>query len=123
MTSVSVTTSLVDNKYTILAEILPGGDMPQAVFIYENLFEPPNITTLGKFVGVCNVDELSRLIEYTGQYIPVFGNRFIKYSQAKIVVSTYEDVDTAIQGLIGNVKALSKELKARSSSSMILTVD
>ena len=106
----------------ITARVVAGSSLPTDIFIYENVFTPPQVTSLGEFLGVCNVNELTRLRSFTGEYTPIFGNKFLKYSEAKIEVSSGEDIETTILGLANDVKKLSYEYAANISSSRIINV-
>lgn len=117
--SLSVTTSLTtDNKVEITANVVPGGTLPLDIFIYQNT----GTSNLGYYVGVCNVEEYRRLQTFKGDVIPVFGNKFVKSTQAKILLEITDDPNTFIRHLVNTATFLSIALLNSSSTTQIITI-
>ncbi len=107
-----------DNKQQLLAEVLPGGDLPADIFIYENT----GTDSLGEYQGVCGIDDYSRMQTFTGESIPKFGNKYVKYTQAKILLDINDDATGAKTVIAQGVKALSISLKAVVSNTQIINI-
>lgn len=110
--------TLGENGWTLTAEVLDGGVLPQDIFIFENT----GTNQLGEFQGVCNFEELMRFQAWTGAPIVKFGNRFVRYRQAKIQVPVGTDTDAIVSVWLSSVKNLDKELKSKASSSEIFVI-
>lgn len=113
-----VTTELVVDHYLVTAEIQDGGSLPKEIFIFEN----SGTATLGKFYGTCSASELGRLQVFTGNAIPVFGNRWVRASPAKIIVSLGDDPASVVAGLVKNVLSLSQTLQAKIKVTQLLDI-
>ena len=111
--SLTVVTELRGDHYLITANVVAGGTLPQEIFIYEN----SGTDVLGDFYGTCSVDELGRFQIFSGTPIPTFGNRFIRYGQAKIIVALNDDPVAVVTALIKNVKLLSVTLQTKTNTS------
>jgi hypothetical protein len=109
-----ITKSFQDNRWVVSAQVVPDQSnlLPASIFIYEN----NGTETLGAYQGVCSFSELQRLQEWTGQRIPVFGNRFVRFSQAEAVLSQGGDPDRTSALMLAGAKALKAELIASGSS-------
>lgn len=114
-----ITTELDGDVYSITATILPGGFLPQYIFLCQNT----GTTQLGDFWGVCNVDELTRFQEWQGTAIPKFGNAFVRNSQAKIIVNVQETAASIIQNITTGVQNLSAAMKLAASSTQVITIN
>ena len=84
-----VNLAITDDKYLLTAELILGSELPRDIFIYENVFTEPATTTLGAFLGTCNLGELTRFKVFAGEYVPIFGNKYLRHSQAKIWLSPH----------------------------------
>lgn len=116
--SLSITTNLTtDNKIEILASVVEGGTLPQDIFIYKNTG-----SGLGYYVGICDIDEYRRLQTYTGTAIPVFGNQFIKSTQAKILLEITDNPDVVIKHLTNTATFLSFALLNSASTTQIINI-
>jgi hypothetical protein len=105
--SLQVTKALDPNSYwEITAEVVVGGTLPLDIFIYENT----GTNVLGEYMGVCNLEEYQRLQTFTGTAIPKFGNKYVKYPQAKINLDINDDPDRVISEIQDSVKSLSLAL-------------
>lgn len=117
--SLSITTNLTtDNKIEILASVVEGGTLPRDIFIYKN----NGSTGLGYYVGVCDIDEYRRLQTYTGTPIPVFGNQFVKSTQAKILLEITDSTDVVIKHLTNTATFLSFALLNSASTTQIINI-
>lgn len=113
-----ITTSLDGDKYTITATVLPGGYLPQNIFLYQNT----GTNQLGDYYGVANTDELTRFQVWNSTPIPKFGNAFIRYSQAKIVLNVQDDVASVISNIKLGAQNLSAALKLAASSTQVILI-
>ena len=116
--SLQVDTQLSGDYWNITAELLSGSYLPSDIFIYQNT----GTTTLGKYKGICGMDELKRLQVWSGTAIPKFGNKFVRYSQAKIQLLIKENADEVIAKMINSVKLLNTELLASSNNTKVYTI-
>lgn len=113
-----ITTALDGDKYTITATVLPGSYLPQNIFLYQNT----GTTQLGDYYGVANTDELTRFQVFTGTAIPKFGNAFVRYSQAKIVLNVQDDAASVISNIKLGAQNLSAALKLAASSTQVIII-
>ena len=109
---------LQDNSWVITAEVLPGGVLPQNIFVYEN----SGTTELGNFYGTASVEDLTRMQIWSGVAIPIFGNKFVLSDNVKIIVDPASDPDTVISMLVTTVSLLSKNLQIAASSTQIVNI-
>lgn len=118
--SLQITTGLNQDIWQIQATVSVPTVLPAEIFIYRNL----GTSTLGDYIGVCNLDELTRLQKWSGSAIPVFGNAFVRHSQAKIMLplSDAAAVTRATNNLIQNTKTLKAQLTAAADSTTIVTI-
>lgn len=117
-TALVATTELNNDHYSLSIKVQEGSDLPSSIFIYENEGE----RVLGSFHGVCGLEDLIRLQEFVGEPIPVFGNRFLRYSEAKIKVSLLDDPDKIIKQVTINVTSLKKAYDANRISTKIIPI-
>lgn len=113
-----IVTQLDGDQYTITATILPGGYLPQNIFLYNNT----GTTTLGEYWGVANTEELTRFQVWTGVAIPKFGNAFVRSSQAKITVDVQKTATPIIQNITNSVTSLSAALQLAASSTQVIII-
>lgn len=122
-----IITSISGDNLIVTATVVPGGYLPANIFIYSNT----GTTTLGDYQAVCTTDELTRLQVWTGVALPVFGNKFVRYNQAKIIV--VPDISGQLQtpaqiaqgiasNLITSAQALSTALQTSSSTTQTTTI-
>lgn len=120
--SLQITTQLQGDQWIVTATVLAGSFLPPNIFIYENT----GTNQLGQYQGVCSKDELLRLQVWTGTPIPIFGNRFVRYSTAKIIIDAVANPETAPQSAISNLTStasqLSQALQAVASTTQVVTV-
>lgn len=120
--SLEITTQLQDDHWLITAVVLPGGFLPPEIFIFEN----QGTDQLGEYQGVCNKEELLRLNIWGGTPIAKFGNRFVRFNQAKIIIdirtNPADSPKKVIDNMINTAKKLSLELQTAASSTQVVTV-
>jgi hypothetical protein len=116
--SLSVTTQITnDGKIELTAEITDG-TLPKDVFIYENTGD----VYLGGYIGVCSLDEYQRLQTFTGIAIPMFGNKYVKSYQAKILLDLDSDITDVIRNITNTLTFLSFSMSNQSSSTQIINI-
>jgi hypothetical protein len=116
--SLSVTTQITnEGKIELTAEVT-GGTLPKDVFIYENT----GVSDLGGYIGVCNLEEYQRLQAFAGTPIPMFGNKFVKYHQAKILLDLDDDITGVIRNITNTLTFLSFSMSNPSSSTQIINI-
>lgn len=116
--SLQINTQLTDTGYTVTASLAAGSILPPDIFTYVNT----GTTTLGDYFGVVAILDLPRLQVWTGAAIPVFGNGYVRYSQAVIHVPITVDVNSVITLLITSVQNLSTAFKAAQTTSRIVQI-
>lgn len=99
MSILKVVTSIIDDKYRVEAELTEPADLPKDIFVYRNT----GTEELGEFQGVCTLREYTTLQTFKGEALPVFGNGYLKYGKAVILVKLTDDVDRVIMMLKENV--------------------
>ncbi len=99
----TITKQLTSGKmWEVVAFIVPGSDIPPDIFIYSYA----GGDTVVEYQGVAQLDDYHRLNTFTGTPLPVFGNKFVKTNQAKILIDINGNPDQAIEVLKNDVKAL-----------------
>jgi hypothetical protein len=117
--SLNITKKLnADNKWEIVAFVQAGGTLPLDIFMYENTGD----TTLGNYIGVCNLEEYQRLATFNNVAIPKFGNRYVKSTQAKIKADIEDDTDLIINRLTSAVKSLSLAITNSIATTQIISI-
>jgi hypothetical protein len=114
----TVTKTLSDTGWTITASLDVNSTIPKDIFAYLNT----GTTTLGTFQGVINVGDLNRLVVWTGSIVPIFANKYVRYSVAIIAVPQTSDVDAVIATLKTSVQLFSTAFQATQSSTQIFTI-
>lgn len=113
-----ITTTLDGDQQTITATVLPGGYLPQDIFLYQNT----GTTALGDYYGVANTDELKRFQAWTETAIPKFGNAYVRYSSAKITLNAGDNAASVISNLTLGAQNLSNALKLAASTTTVITI-
>lgn len=118
--NVVITKTYREDHWVVSAEIVPdpGNVLPPEVFIYEN----KGSVDLGQYQGVCSFEELQRLRVWTGAVIPVFGNRFVRYSRAESHLLPGANPDTTVSIIRSTLATLKQELLAQAETSQIYPV-
>src|ERR1700739_3456082 len=106
---IQVNTQLVEDQWIVTATVTPGGTLPVNIFAYNN----SGTTVLGTYIGVCDIDELTRLQTWSGVAVPVFGNKFVKYNQAKIVIASNENPEDVVTNLTYTAGLLSQQIQSQ----------
>ena len=117
---VNIKKSYREDHWVVTAEIIqdPANVLPQAVFIYEN----KGTLELGLYQGVCSFEELQRLQVWSGQIIPVFGNRFVRHTIAESHLSQGGNPDRTVALIRAGQHSLKQELLVVSEDSYIYPV-
>lgn len=116
--NLEITQNIEGDNIVVTATVLPGSFLPAEIFVYENT----GTTTLGDYYGVCDKDELTRFQVWTGVAIPKFGNKFVRFGSAKIVLDLQADVDRVVANITKTATDLSTALKTASSSTQIVNI-
>lgn len=117
--SLSFTTNLTsDNKVEVTCKVVPGGTLPEDIFIYKNT----GTTTLGDYFGVCNLEEYQRLQTFTGTAIPNFGNKFVKSKEARVVINSNDKPRQIIDHITNIATFLSFAMSNSTSTTQIVTI-
>ena len=101
--STNITTSIqaVGTTYVIQASINTGSDVPADIFVYQNTGVD---SELGDYIGVCSIQQWKSLTLFSpGQSIPVFGNKFVKYSSVRKVIPLSSNPDAVLQNVINDI--------------------
>lgn len=107
-----------DGLWVVTGEILTGSSLPLDIFLYLNT----GTTSLGVYQGVANLGEYQRIQTFTGTAIPVFGNKFVKYTQAKIIACPNADLSKTVTNLTTNVQNLSTAFESAASTTNVYTI-
>ena len=113
-----ITTTLDGDQQTITATVLPGGYLPENIFLYQNT----GTTNLGDYYGVANTDELKRFQIFNDVAIPKFGNAFVRSSQAKITLNAGDNAASVISNITLGAQNLSNALKLAASTTTVITI-
>jgi len=110
------------NKVLLLSLLQVEGvypNLPGEIFIYENT----GTTTLGEYIGICNLDELSRLQVYNSSTaIPKFANKYLRHNTAKILLSLTEDHTPYVTRATTSINSLGTEMKLKTTASSIVYI-
>lgn len=91
------------------------GVLPSHIFIYENT----GTTTLGVYWGVCGLEELQRLQEWSGVAVQKFANKFVRHDVAEIHLTPGTAPDVTISLILRGLKNLKDAIVAASESSSV----
>lgn len=117
---VQITKTYREDHWVIRAEVLPVADgiLPLDVFTHENT----GTSTLGKYVGVCSLEELQRFQAWAGQPIRKFGNRYVRYRIAEFHLSPGTAPEQSISILRQNLASLRAALTIGTQSTTIYPI-
>jgi len=104
--TLNISKTLTPDSHWQITATIGSGNLPQDIFIYRNT----GTTELGDYIGVCNVDEYQRLQTFLGASLPIFGNRFVKSTSVKILLSALDDPEKVISCIQNGVQAFSTGL-------------
>lgn len=110
-----ITTELVDDYWLVTAELSPETTLPKDIFLYENT----GTNVLGPFFGTCSVVDLTKFRVFQGDVVPIFGNRYLRYHQAKIKIALDSEINLVIQRLLKNVKDFNSAYLSMSSNTKV----
>lgn len=116
--TLTVTKTLSNTGWTISASLNVGSTIPVNIFVYNNT----GTTQLGQYYGVIGIQDLSRIQVWTGAALPVFGNAFVRYNTATILVDPTSNVDVVIANLKTSVQLFSTAFQAASPSTQVFTI-
>jgi hypothetical protein len=105
MDTLSITSGPQGDIWVITATLTSHSTLPAEIFLYENTGE----TELGRYIGVCDIEQLGLYQIWTGQAIPRFGNAYVRHTQAKITLPL--GVSSRYASVISNLTATAKSLK------------
>lgn len=71
-----ITTTTLQDQILVEASVGPGADIPSAIFLYDNT----GTDQLGEFFAVCSTSDYQRFQEWTGDPIPIFANKYVRYT-------------------------------------------
>jgi hypothetical protein len=118
MDSLRITTTVQDSLWKVSASLEQREILPAAIFIYENT----GTIELGRYVGVCNFQEVCRLPVWEGLLIKKFGNRFVRHSSADLFIPLSQDLASKTKHLTDSVSALKAEILAQINKTEIVPV-
>lgn len=116
--TLSVTKTLSNDGWTVIATLEMGATIPRDIFAYENT----GTTTLGPYAAVINVKDLERMQIWLGSSIPNFGNKFVRLDTATFLVPIGADPDQAISRLIESVQKFSTAYQDSGNSTTTYTI-
>lgn len=114
----SVTITFNEDHFEVTATMVETNVLPAAMFLYEN----DGTTTLGPYYGVANLSEIQSRQIFTGTSIPVFGNRYVRYTQAFLSVPTMDDAQLSKQLIITHVQNLKNEVLSQQPDTQIVVI-
>ena len=115
--TLTINTSLVGSSWQITGS-MSAGTLPQEIFMYNNT----GSSSLGTYVGVCSINELSRLQVFSGTPLPIFGNKFVRYGTLDIVVPLSTDPTGIITTIVASVNLLITSYKTKINTSQVFTI-
>lgn len=117
--SVLITKRLGNDGWTITGRVTAGSNVPKDIFVYENT----GTSTLGPFHSIVMVSDLARLIAWTGVAVPTNRNKFVRYSELKILVPREEDVDKVIADVIDSIKLFTSDFNSVKESTKTYVIN
>lgn len=113
--SLVISTSIENGLWKIVGEISSSSDIPQDVFIYENL----GAQGIGEYQAVCSLAEYLRLKPYVqGVPVAVFGNKYLKSTTLSRTYPLNLDVNVLITKIKQDLQKFRLEYLARNSSGL-----
>lgn len=117
-TSVTITTHVQGSNLVVHANLISPADVPLDIFLYENT----GTTTLGAYFGVANLQDYNRIRAWTGSAIPVFGNKYVKHTQADFSMPIETSPTTIVNKLKKDIGQFKKEYQATGSTTQIVVI-
>lgn len=115
-----VSTEINGDHWLVSAELSLNSTLPKEIFLYENQGDTSLDST--NFFGTCSVSDLTKFKAFTGTAIPVFGNRYIRYHQAKIRVDFLSDLDRVVTALVANVTSFKNAYSLLTKQTKVYTL-
>jgi len=115
--TLTINTALVNDHWEITAT-MQAGTLPAEIFVSLNTAT----NTLGQYVGVCDLDEISRLQVFSGTPIPIFGNKYVRTSSVTIIATLDTITSTITTAIVNSVNLLSTAYKAKANSIQVFTI-
>lgn len=118
MSTLVITTTVEDNNWILTFSITEPSDFPRDIFIFENTG-----TGIGEYQGVCSLIDYSRFQTYSvGVNIPIFGNKFVKYTQGVMTFPIDVDPTPVRAKILADVRAFKAAYTAGASSTNTYTI-
>lgn len=111
-------TLLSDLTYELLVSVTSGSSLPPDIFIALNT----GTSEAGEHAGVCSLEEYQRFQTFTGTPIPKFGNKYVKVAQAKIIVTSESEIDSAIAAITSSVTSLSSAIRNSAQTTTVIDI-
>ena len=114
----SITITFVKDHYELNAVMSEVDVLPEAIFLYENTGD----ASLGEYYGVASLDELLSRQEWTGVAIPAFGNKWVRYTEAVMLLPNLEEAEKSKAWIIENVKRLKQQITSQSPDTEVIVI-
>jgi hypothetical protein len=116
-TNVEITKQISDGSWVVSVTVLSGSDLPNDVFAYENTG-----TGLGPYFGVVSLPEYERLSRWEGVPVPIFGNKYLKDTSARVAIPLSTDPTLVIDKITKDLRAFRAAFLAVYSSTQIVAL-
>lgn len=116
-TTLTITTSLVVDHWEISGSIT-SDLLPAEVFKYTNT----GMDSLGTYVGIASLDEISRMQVFTGTAIPIFANKFVRYASLNVSVPINTPTTPIVSIIQDSIAMLSAEYKTKLSTTQVIQI-
>lgn len=118
MSTVTVNITIESGKFRINATIQSTGDIPTDLFLYQNTG-----TGLGEYFAVCTFADYSKTQKYqVGIDVPIFGNKFLRHTEANIYLDLTVDVVAIKNKIIADIKTFRTEFLAANTGVEVITL-
>lgn len=97
---------------------MAGSSLPPDIFIYLN----SGTDELGEYQGVCSLEEFQTFQTFNWAPILKFGNKYVKFSKAKITVDSEEEVSQAIAFISDSVKSLNVAFTSTQNQTLVINI-
>ena len=114
----SVTITFVKDHYEVTAEMTEVDVLPEAIFLYENTGN----ASLGDYYGVASLSELLSRQEWVGVPIDTFGNKWVRFTEALVVVPNLEEAEKSKAWIIENVRLLKTQVLSQNPDTEVITI-
>ena len=112
-TTINIITSVVDNQWNLEFSLNEDADIPRDVFIFENTG-----SGIANYQGVCSLGDFRRFQTHVpGVDVPIFGNKYLKYSTGFLAFPIEKDPKLIKDKIIADVKAFKAAYTSGESSS------